>query len=61
MSLEIVQCNSEAITICDFFITLLLPRLALCEYAGEPKVKDLYILETTVMNNNNKCPPTCFY
>ena len=30
----------------DLFITLLLPRLALSEYAGEPEVKDLYIRET---------------
>jgi len=45
MPWEIVQCNSEAITIRDFFITLLLPRLALCEYAGEPEIKDLYICE----------------
>jgi len=42
MSWEIVQCHSEAITIRDFFITLLLPRLGLSEYAGEPEVKDLY-------------------
>jgi len=43
MPWEIVQCHSKAVTICGFFITLLVPRLALSEYAGEPEVKDLYI------------------
>ena len=46
MPWEIVQCHSEAITIRDFFITILLPRLGLSEYAGEPEVKDLYIRES---------------
>ena len=36
---EIVQCHSEAITIRHFFVTILLPKLGLSEFAGEPEVK----------------------
>ena len=36
---EIVQCHSKAITIHDFFITILLPRLGLSEVDDEPEVR----------------------
>lgn len=41
MPWKIVQCHSEAIP-SVIYHTLLLPRLALSVYAGEPEAKGLY-------------------
>ena len=50
---EIVQCHSEAITIHDFFITLLLLRLALSEYGGV----EVFVLLTCLITCEEEMRP----